>query len=953
MSDTALRFLSYPTWFGAASFAWAIVGWLGAAMAPQLAFTPGIEVFHRVMPAVTLTLILINLLYALVAVFRRKVPVERLLVVTALQLGLFTTLFYQLDAHFEANLFWVETPTRAWEWVEFSAAHALRASDVLDTVEAFDFNLQFIKHRSPFVAGLVVLYHLVVDLFMLAVFRAIFGKIWKRLMDDPDQKSRVVWIGAVAFLGWLIVWLSCAFHFRPWNGIDIPIWFGENVLRVFDFPDLMDSYDLHWHQVPKEPLESTLTFFCRVWIVVGIAWFLNWRTTRTRIQPLPTTVGPVRLVRLWPLIIIPAVQIKAVSTIDEYRLDHFPAMETELVTRACGTDPEASRLALAAIRRLGPNISDAIDPVVTCRSAHPERNAAIIETLGHFGPRAIETLESISKEADGSEERALSIVNSLVEIGPRSAPVLIAIWDTTPFPAVKERVDAELRDMGTDAVRPMIGAVTEKNREVYVPWFHTLDRNWSLRDPKGNEIFSYLREIPGLIRDLNDPDVRVRVSAAEELGRFGTAAKIALPAFMAALKDSDPEMRLWAVLSLNGIGTEAKVALPAFVGALSDSDAHVRSMAARALGSLGTPAVTVLIAALNDPDKEVMSEAAGALAHIGPAAKEAVPALITAMKGPIAQSAAAALGRIGPAAKEAVPALILALKDTDREVRRAAATALGGIGPAAKEAVPALIRAMSDLDAPTSFDPQDDYKNENLDLRSRANRALVKIGTDAIPLLIAALRDPAEVVQSGAARALKRIGPPAKDAKTALLAAMKDPSGSVRARAVTLLGEFGPTASEVPALIEAMKDQEKEVRRPTAIALSMIGPEAKEAVPVLIKALKDPDEEIRLSTAKALGKIGPAAKLAVPALIEALSDPNNYVRDYAAGALGDIGPASKEAVPALIKALKDKSTQLMAVIALQKIGPDAKEAIPAIKDAMKDGKIGVYGELALQRIQAK
>lgn len=115
-----------------ASLAWAIVGWLAATLAPQLAFLPRIEILHALLPGVTLALIAVNLGYALQAVFRHRVPIERLLLVTTAQLVLFTTLFFQIDAHFEANCYWIDGPTDPWMWLGFSAAHALRALDILD-----------------------------------------------------------------------------------------------------------------------------------------------------------------------------------------------------------------------------------------------------------------------------------------------------------------------------------------------------------------------------------------------------------------------------------------------------------------------------------------------------------------------------------------------------------------------------------------------------------------------------------------------------------------------------------------------------------------------------------------------------------------------------------------------------------------------------------------------------
>ena len=48
----------YPVWLGLASFVWAPTAWALAALAPQLAFVPLVEVLHTALPAITVTLIL-------------------------------------------------------------------------------------------------------------------------------------------------------------------------------------------------------------------------------------------------------------------------------------------------------------------------------------------------------------------------------------------------------------------------------------------------------------------------------------------------------------------------------------------------------------------------------------------------------------------------------------------------------------------------------------------------------------------------------------------------------------------------------------------------------------------------------------------------------------------------------------------------------------------------------
>src|SRR5262249_23106767 len=150
---------------------------------PYLAFVPLIGALHYALPAVTVGLIAANLYLAVREMWRGVHPLG-LLLVTGLQIALFTTLFFQLFAHAGAELFDVDGPTYAWQWVVFSLAHALRASDVLDVIEAFGLKVQPIKHQSAFVAVFVIGYHVVVDVFVLGVLWAFVARVKRGLLED-------------------------------------------------------------------------------------------------------------------------------------------------------------------------------------------------------------------------------------------------------------------------------------------------------------------------------------------------------------------------------------------------------------------------------------------------------------------------------------------------------------------------------------------------------------------------------------------------------------------------------------------------------------------------------------------------------------------------------------------------------------------------------------------------
>jgi RNA polymerase sigma factor (sigma-70 family) len=263
------------------------------------------------------------------------------------------------------------------------------------------------------------------------------------------------------------------------------------------------------------------------------------------------------------------------------------------------------------------------------------------------------------------------------------------------------------------------------------------------------------------------------------------------------LKDRDPEFRKKAIMALGAIGVDDKRVIPALVGSLKDKVSDVPNAAAEALAFIGKDAVRTLQELLKGKDKELRKWAAVSLSGIGPEGKDAIPALIECLEDEDASLrgwAVGALGRMAPESKSAIPALIKllrsdasrssavdalnrfhelavpvwreALKDRDDKIRAAAAESLALIGGAAKGANPDLIRALADKDQ---------------EVRQRAGIALVRVGAEAVPALVEALKDKDPVIRAGSAQ---------------------------------VLGEMGSTvaASAVPALVKAMGDEDKRVR---------------------------------------------------------------------------------------------------------------------------------------------
>lgn len=201
---------------------------------------------------------------------------------------------------------------------------------------------------------------------------------------------------------------------------------------------------------------------------------------------------------------------------------------------------------------------------------------------------------------------------------------------------------------------------------------------------------------------------------------------------------------------------------------------------------------------------------------------------------------------------------------------------------------------------------------------------------EKIESLIEKLKNPNPAVCLKAERALVKIGTPAVPA---LIVALDDGIWSGPGTATDALGQIGLPA--VPALIETFRKGEKDVHTKAVMALTQIG---APAVPALTETLTETDATVRSWAVFALGKIG---TLAVPALMGALSDPDSWVRSRAVWGLVSIGETDPSVVRFLTEALKDEKGlgHDDAVFALKQIGtPEALKAVEAFEKGRGSGQ---------------
>ncbi len=219
-------------------------------------------------------------------------------------------------------------------------------------------------------------------------------------------------------------------------------------------------------------------------------------------------------------------------------------------------------------------------------------------------------------------------------------------------------------------------------------------------------------------------------------------------------------------------------------------------------------------------------------------------------------------------------------------------------------------------------------------------------GDAAIAALVDQLHADSPVVRAYAARALAKVGAPAKGAAENLIDLLADPEQGVRRQALEALAAIRPGPKvTVPLFVKLMQDSDPGVRMRVMQAVA----DAKgAAVPALVEALKN--DGAAYWACLILRDIGPEAADAVPTLVEKLKDHRPEIRREATLALTAIG--SPSAVEKIVPLLKDEPSRVAATYALGALGRIPADAESVIRTNVKstDGLLATTSLWALARV---
>jgi len=434
---------------------------------------------------------------------------------------------------------------------------------------------------------------------------------------------------------------------------------------------------------------------------------------------------------------------------------------------------------------------------------------------------------------------------------------------------------------------------------------------------------------------LSDPNLRVRHSVVSTLVKVSLAGKTYFPELTLAIKDRSPYVRREVVAYLSGIGRQATDAVPALMESLNDSDYEVRRLAIKALITVaGESESTVLAitAKLRDKRAEVRRESLIGLRSLGQAASSAVPAIISSLNDratSVRKEAIISLSLIGPSANSAIPGLTAALNNQRSEIREAAAVALLTIGA---DALPHLVAKLKNGDSKVCKS-----------IMKASMEGHVDVGS--LPALLKAMRDRNNYVSHFAVNALSAIG---SAAVKRLAGAIEDEDVEIQRRAIQAL-VLTQSVEAVPALIKALKTPH--LCGEAIIGLINVG---DAAIPALRDAAKNQDPRVRKFTIIVLremmrdydyrGPDEPRSAVISELIFEALDDEKYDVRRVAVMTVGALGrpSASKESLrrrtDSLVKALKDPhhDVRAAAAVSLSSIEAETADANQALIEALRD-----------------
>ncbi|MBI3411815.1 MAG: HEAT repeat domain-containing protein [Planctomycetes bacterium] len=325
-------------------------------------------------------------------------------------------------------------------------------------------------------------------------------------------------------------------------------------------------------------------------------------------------------------------------------------------------------------------------------------------------------------------------------------------------------------------------------RALIEKYYATHSETWAA-EPEPVENTGNPGQTSDLIKKLADQDAKVRVQAAETLGKLGVDSSTAFGPLFNLLKDGDEGVRRAAAEALALVPPRSDdVNMLVNICEDENEPLPVRLQAAKDVGKLGPQAksaVPALMAMVKGANDELRRAGLVSLQAIVPDAKHA-PELAKALKSGSLETKRLALDvliRMGPDGKKALPEITGVLKSGDRAMKIQAAKSINAMGPAGKEAISALVEALKDA------------KEAEREVGMQAASALFKLGDgkSTVGFFVGTLKNGSDPQKKAAAYALGELKGEASLATKDLCFALDD--DKVRVAAAEALLKIGKSTA--------------------------------------------------------------------------------------------------------------------------------------------------------------
>jgi hypothetical protein len=328
------------------------------------------------------------------------------------QIVLFGFLNWQLASAFGPDHYRFDRPPWFLDWLEFTAAHVMRAADVLDAIDELGFVVQNVSHESVASGLILVAMHVTVDAFLIGLVLRWVNRVWQ----DPPRETRLQRGRREAgwFLATVALFVAFAILLRL-GPLDWLLWPIDQLLRLVDVGDVMQVFALKAHGAPSNWATTTAGFAFRLCAGFWMARFvILWRLTLLRTWGLSID-------QLTELLDDPDAQMRRGAAEGLGKSGRQAGVAAHALIEALrDIDADVRRAAAWALGELGPAARDAAPRLVELAWLE-DRDLRLIalESLARIGPpaqAAVHDRVCLLKVGDGKTRRAT--VRALRKIAP-------------------------------------------------------------------------------------------------------------------------------------------------------------------------------------------------------------------------------------------------------------------------------------------------------------------------------------------------------------------------------------------------------------------------------------------------------------------------------------------------------------------------------------------------------